>query len=141
MGKIQIIQIVQKLCPEGVWGPKFRNTNGKLVLGLRPHTIFPTFIAQFWPPDPPPDTFFLYKFNIISFVCLFPCLFGGPPRCKLSGSLGVLRNICVRRGSGGRHCTIRVRRMCGAEGPTDFSYFYCATSAPRPPPHTISAQF
>ena len=37
---------------------------------------------------------------------------------------------------GGRDCALKVGQKCGAEGPTRFSHFDCAISAPRLPLRT-----
>ncbi len=67
---------------------------------------------------------------------------GGPYLCSCPSPSAMriikhtlaLRKNCVRRGSRGRDCAIKVMKMCGVLGPAHFSHFYCAISAPSPPP-------
>ncbi len=47
-----------------------------------------------------------------------------------------LRKTC-REGVWGRRLRNKKAKTCGAEGPTHFSHFDCAISAPRPPPDTF----
>ncbi len=43
------IEIVQQLCPEGVWGPRSRNKNGKNVWGLWPCTFVSPLLCNLGP--------------------------------------------------------------------------------------------
>ena len=43
-----------------------------------------------------------------------------------------LAQKCVRRGVWCRGCTIKLTKICGAEGPAQLSQFFCARSASRP---------
>ncbi len=52
MGTNQYIKFVQKLCQEGVWGPKLPNTSEKHVWGLRPHIFVALLLGNSGPQIP-----------------------------------------------------------------------------------------
>ncbi len=85
--EIQITDIAQILCPEGVRGPRLRNKSVKNVRGRRPSTFVYMFIAQSRPPDPL-RTQVLHKVSVILFCGLFTGLAGGVVNCNSTTPVG-----------------------------------------------------
>ncbi len=69
------------------------------------------------------------------------CSSPSPGTLRKSQNIKSCANICVRRGSGGRYCAIKVRRRCGAFGPTHVLHCFLRDLGRRPPPETIFEQF
>ncbi len=67
MRKIKNLKLVQNSCPEGVWGPRLRDTN-KRMCGAKGPGRFSHFDCAISVPRPPPDTTFVQEYFVLSFA-------------------------------------------------------------------------